>query len=91
MERIQGRKLEVKLGEDLVGLLNLRLGANRNPYDTQLRRLRKIVLEIIVIEGRRKIIPIPRRMMVMRKWRKVLTPGTIRWMMLRPRRLLEML
>ena len=89
MERIRGRKLGVKLGEDLVGLLNPRRGANRSPLDTLFRRLRKIVLGIIVIEGRRKIFPIQRRMMVMRRGRKVLTPGKIWWMMLRPRCLLE--
>ena len=67
MERIRGRKLGVKLGEDMVGLLNLKLGANKSPLDTQLRRLKKIALAIIVIEGRRKIFPTPRRMMEMRR------------------------
>ena len=79
----------VKLGEGLVVLLNPRLGANRSPLDTQLRRLKKIVLAIKVTEGRRRIFPTPRSMMVMRRGRKALTLGTIQWRILKLKRLME--
>ena len=89
MERIWVRIMGVKLEEGQVGLPNPRLGANRSPSDTQLRRLKKIALVITVIKGRRKIFPTPRRMMVMRREKKVLTLGTFRWMILKPRCLME--